>query len=90
MGKWSKVAIGIYLVLGAAAFMAAISADDPLGSIFLIALAVPWSFIMFRIVDTAGINIVSLNYVLMLIGIGLNTLIFYWVARRLYRRSPSK
>ena len=86
IGGWSKVIIGVYLFLAAAAFLLAVTAEDALGSIFLILVALPWGQVVTSIVDRLGINNIVLNYMLLLAGIGLNTLLFYLFARWLHRR----
>lgn len=90
VGKGSQVVIVLYLLLALASFVLAITADEPLGAIFLIVFALPWSMVVTFVLDWIGVNIVVLNYALMLAGIALNVVLIYMLGRWKYRRSTSR
>ena len=90
IGKGSQIVIALYLLPALASFVLAITADDPLGAIYLIVFALPWSMVVTFVLDRIGTNIVVLNYALMLAGIALNVLLVYMLGQWMHRRSTSR
>lgn len=78
-----KFFIWTYLALGGLSLAIAIlnPGHDPLGAIFLVLLAMPWTLILTSLNAAMGWESVWFNYGFLSVGIGVNAAILYGIGR---------
>lgn len=82
--KRSRLAVvltGVYVLFGIFALAVAVTTaqETPLAAIFLVLAALPWGFVLTRIVDATGIQSLIFNYAFMAAGIAVNAALLYGV-----------
>lgn len=82
--------VGIYLVLALASMAVIPFADDPLGAIFLVLLAMPWTIPIGALLDSLALDSAPISTALLGLGVALNAWILWKVTvwlPQLWKRS---